>query len=72
MILQTLNLNLEVYWQRLCKISFGPDDQPQSEAQKVWVACLQWLHPAVHTAAQVVEPVMVEHYDSILPFKPNN
>lgn len=53
-------------------MAFGPDFHPRLIAQKIRAAGLWWLCPAVQSAAQVVEAVLVEHDLSILPFKPPN
>lgn len=71
-ILQTLNLSPKAYMQQLQEVAFGPDYHLRLVAQKIRAVGLRWLCPAVQIATLVAEAVLVEHYISMHPFKPNN
>lgn len=45
---------------------------PMLIAQKMRSVGLRWLRLAVQTSNQVAEAILVDHYISVLPFKPKN
>lgn len=67
-----LNLSPEAYRRRLREIEFGPDYQPQAIGQKIRAVGLRWLRPESHSKEQLIEAILVEHFTTILPFKPQN
>lgn len=71
-ILQTLNLSPEAYHWHLREISFRPDYHSLLTGQKIRANCLRWLWLVVQMTSQMAELIMVEHYISVLPFKPKN
>lgn len=71
-ILHTLNLSHKAYRRWLRKIEFGPDYYPHLIGQKIQVASLWCLRPLTQTKEQIVEALMIEHYTTLLPFKPKN
>lgn len=55
------------------EIVFNPSYQLWQTAQKIQDNYLRWLlRSAVKTVSEMAEVVMLEHYSSILPFKPKN
>lgn len=69
---QMLNLCTETYWSCLRETEFGagvssPANQTAHQGGLHEVFCL-----AIQTAEQIVEAIVVEHYMSILLFKPKN
>lgn len=55
--LQNLNLSPETYWRHLREVAFGPNLYPSLNSQKIRVARLWWLHPAIPSAAELAEAV---------------
>lgn len=68
-ILHTLNLSPEASRKQLREIVWSDYHHPLLTNKKIWV---RWLRPVGRTAEQTVKAVMVQHYKSILPFKPKN
>lgn len=69
-MLQTLNLNPEAYQWRLWEIEFGTNYQSRLIAQRIKNTCLKWLCPSERTAEEVAQDVCMEHYVTLLPYKP--
>ncbi|XP_042329940.1 uncharacterized protein LOC121934032 [Sceloporus undulatus] len=71
-ILHTLNISEDTYRRRLRELRWAPGLHPRTLGQKVKANALRWLKPAVRSATEVAEQIMIEQYVMALPSSARN